>query len=323
MLAAILSRLLRMVVVMFGISVITFLIFFATPSSDPAARIAGKNAAQETIEAVRKDFGLDRPLYVQYGLMMQRLFISQDLTSFANRGQKIIPTVMAAAPATLSLVSGAAVLWMLGGILTGITAAAFRGRWPDKILMGLSMMAVAMPVFWVGEMVNLVTQNRLHDTWAFSWVPALGYTPFSQDAGLWFRSMVFPWLTLAFLYIGLYGRMLRTGIIETYQEDFIRTARAKGLTGRKVLLKHATRSAIIPIVIMFGMDFGVLVGGAAVLTEVVFGINGVGRLTYQALKVLDLPMIMATVLYASFFVVIANAVVDLLCLLIDPRMRRA
>lgn len=323
MLAAILSRLLRMVVVMFGISVITFLIFFATPSSDPAARIAGKNAAQETIEAVRKDFGLDRPLYVQYGLMMQRLFISQDLTSFANRGQKIIPTVMAAAPATLSLVSGAAVLWMLGGILTGITAAAFRGRWPDKILMGLSMMAVAMPVFWVGEMVNLVTQNRLHDTWAFSWVPALGYTPFSQDAGLWFRSMVFPCLTLAFLYIGLYGRMLRTGIIETYQEDFIRTARAKGLTGRKVLLKHATRSAIIPIVIMFGMDFGVLVGGAAVLTEVVFGINGVGRLTYQALKVLDLPMIMATVLYASFFVVIANAVVDLLCLLIDPRMRRA
>lgn len=323
MLAAVLSRLLRMVVVMFGISVITFLIFFATPSSDPAARIAGRNAAQETIEAVRKDFGLDRPLYVQYGLMMKRLFVTRDLTSFANRGQQIVPAVAAAAPATLSLVSGAAVLWMLGGILTGITAAAWRGRWPDKLLMGLSMMAVAMPVFWVGEMVNLITQNRLHDTWAFSWVPALGYTPFSQDPGLWFRSMVFPWLTLAFLYIGLYGRMLRTGIIETYQEDFIRTARAKGLTGRKVLLKHATRSAIIPIVIMFGMDFGVLVGGAAVLTEVVFGINGVGRLTYQALKVLDLPMIMATVLYASFFVVIANAVVDLLCLLIDPRMRRA
>ncbi len=323
MLAAVLSRLLRMVVVMFGISVITFLIFFATPSSDPAARIAGKNAAQETIEAVRKDFGLDRPLYVQYGLMMKRLFITRDLTSFANRGQQIVPAVAAAAPATLSLVSGAAVLWMLGGIVTGITAAAWRGRWPDKLLMGLSMMAVAMPVFWVGEMVNLVTQNRLHDTWAFSWVPALGYTPFSQDPGLWFRSMIFPWLTLALLYIGLYGRMLRTGIIETYQEDFIRTARAKGLTGRKVLLKHATRSAIIPIVIMFGMDFGVLVGGAAVLTEVVFGINGVGRLTYQALKVLDLPMIMATVLYASFFVVVANAVVDLLCLLIDPRMRRA
>ncbi len=323
MLAVILARLVRMVFVMFGISIITFLIFFATPSSDPAARIAGKNAAQETVEAVRRDFGLDRPLYVQYGLMMKRLFVTQDLTSFANRGQKIIPAVISAAPATLSLVTGAAVLWMVGGILTGILAAAFKGRWPDKILMGISMMAVAMPVFWVGEMVNLVTQSRFHDSWAFSWVPALGYTPISENPGLWFRSMVFPWLTLAFLYIGLYGQMLRTGIIETYQEDFIRTARAKGLSGRKVLLKHATRSAIIPIVIMFGMDFGVLVGGAAVLTEVVFGINGVGRLTYQALKVLDLPMIMATVLYASFFVVVANAVVDMACLLIDPRMRRA
>lgn len=322
MFAAVLSRLVRMVVVMFGISIITFLIFFATPGSDPASRIAGRNAAPETVEAVRKDFGLDRPLYVQYGIMMSRMFVTGDLTSFANRGQKIVPAVMAAAPATLSLVTGAAVLWMLGGMLTGILAAAFKGRWPDKILMGISMMAVAMPVFWVGEMVNLVTQSRLHDTWAFSWVPPLGYTPFSQDPGLWFRSLVFPWLTLSFLYVGLYGRMLRTGIVETYQEDFIRTARAKGLSGRKVLLKHATRSAIIPIVIMFGMDFGVLVGGAAVLTEVVFGINGVGRLTYQALKVLDLPMIMATVLYASFFVVVANAVVDLACLLIDPRMRR-
>jgi len=312
-----------MVVVMFGISVITFGIFFATPASDPAARIAGRNAAPETVEAVRKDFGLDRPLPVQYALMMKRLFITRDLTSFANRGQQIIPAITNAAPATLSLVSGAAILWMAGGILAGIVAAATKGRWPDKLLMGLSMAAVAMPVFWVGEMVNLVTQSRFHDTWAFSWVPPLGYAAFSADPWLWFKSLIFPWLTLAFLNIGLYGRVLRTGIIETYQEDFIRTARAKGLPARKVLLKHATRSAIIPIVIMFGMDFGVLVGGAAVLTEVVFGINGVGRLTYQALKVLDLPMIMATVLYASFFVVIANAVVDMLCLLIDPRMRRA
>ncbi|MFT4149136.1 MAG: ABC transporter permease [Paracoccaceae bacterium] len=323
MLTAVLARLLRMVVVMFGISVITFLIFFATPGSDPAARIAGRNAAPETVVAVRHDFGLDRPLYVQYGLMMNRLFVTQDLTSFVNRGQRIVPTIVAAAPATLSLVTGAAILWMLGGSLAGILAAAWKGRWPDKLLMGLSMMAVAMPVFWVGEMVNLITQSRFHDTWAFSWVPPLGYVPLSENPVQWFLSLVFPWLTLAFLYIGLYGRMLRTGIVETYQEDFIRTARAKGLSSRKVLLKHATRSAIIPIVIMFGMDFGVLVGGAAVLTEVVFGINGVGRLTYQALKVLDLPMIMATVLYASFFVVVANAVVDMLCILIDPRMRRA
>lgn len=322
MLAVILSRLTRMVVVMFGISVITFLIFFATPGADPAARIAGRNAAPETVAAVRHDFGLDRPIWVQYGVMMRKMFVTGDLTSFVNRGQKIVPTLTAAAPVTLSLVAGAAVLWMALGAATGIIAAAFKDRLPDKILMGVSMMAVAMPVFWVGEMVNLVTQSRLHDTWAFSWVPPLGYVPLSESPVRWFLALVFPWITLSFLYIGLYGRMLRTGIIETYQEDYIRTARAKGLTARRVLLKHATRAAIIPVVIMFGMDFGVLVGGAAVLTEVVFGLNGVGRLTYQALKVLDLPMIMAAVLYASFFVVLANAVVDLLCILIDPRLRR-
>jgi len=322
MLSAVLSRLLRMVLVMFGLSVICFAIFFATPAADPAARIAGRNAAQETLEAVRRDFGLDRPLYVQYAKMIQRLFISQDLTSFANRGQQIIPAIRAAAPATLSLVLGAAFFWMLGAALVGILAAIWHGRWLDRLLMGFSMMAVAMPVFWVGEMVNLISQSRLHDTWLFSWVPPLGYVPLTQDPWLWFKSLLLPWLTLALLYIGLYGRMLKTGIIETMQEDYIRTARAKGLPARRVLLKHATRSAIIPIVIMFGMDFGVLVGGAAVLTEVVFGINGVGRLTWQALKVLDLPMIMASVLYAAFFVVIANALVDLLCLWIDPRMRR-
>lgn len=322
MLTAILTRLARMGVVMFGISILTFAIFFVTPGADPAARIAGRNAAPQTVIAVRHDFGLDRPIWVQYGVMMRKLFVTRDLTSFVNRGEQIVPALRAAAPVTLSLVAGAAVLWMALGTLTGILAAAFKDRLPDKILMGVSMMAVAMPVFWVGEMVNLVTQSRLHDTWAFSWVPPLGYVPFGESPLRWALALVFPWLTLALLYIGLYGRMLRTGILETYQEDYIRTAHAKGLTARRVLLKHATRSAIIPVVIMFGMDFGVLVGGAAVLTEVVFGLNGVGRLTYQALRVLDLPMIMAAVLYASFFVVLANAVVDLLCLLIDPRMRR-
>jgi len=323
MLSAVFSRLLRMLLVMFGLSVICFAIFFATPAADPAARIAGRNAAQETLEAVRRDFGLNRPLYVQYAKMMQRLFVTRDLTSFANRGQHIIPAIAAAAPATLSLVLGAAVFWMLGAALVGIIAALCHNRLLDRLLMGFSMMAVAMPVFWVGEMVNLISQSRLHDTWLFSWVPPLGYVPLSENPALWFKSLLLPWLTLALLYVGLYGRMLKTGIVETMQEDFIRTARAKGLSARRVLLKHATRSAVIPIVIMFGMDFGVLVGGAAVLTEVVFGINGVGRLTWQALKVLDLPMIMATVLYAAFFVVIANALVDLLCLWIDPRMRKA
>lgn len=321
MIAAILRRLLHMVVVMFGISVIAFLIFFATPGSDPASRIAGRNAAPETVEAVRKDFGLDRPLAVQYVTLMRRLFVTRDLTSFANRGQKIIPAIAGAAPITLSLVGGAAVLWAAGGILFGVLAAAYRGTWIDKGLMALAMAGVATPVFWLGEVANLITQNRFHDTWMFSWVPPLGYKPFADGPFLWFKTLLIPWIVLATLYVGLYGRMLRTGILETYDEDYIRTARAKGLGEWTVLLKHATRAAIIPLVIMFGMDFGVLVGGAALLTEVVFGLNGVGRLTYLSLQRLDLPMILATVLYASFFVVVANAIVDILCALIDPRMR--
>lgn len=318
---AVLQRLGQMIFVMFGISALVFLIFFATPGSDPAARLAGRNASQETIEAIRKEFGFDRPLPVQYGVMMKRLFITQDLTSFVNRGYKIVPAVVAAAPVTLSLVAGAAVLWIVGGIFVGVLAALTRDTLIDRGLMALALIGVSMPVYWLGEMMNLLSQSRFHDTWLFSWVPALGYKPLMQDPIGWFKTLVIPWFTLAALYIGIYGRVLRANLVEAYQEDFIRTARAKGLSPARVMLRHALRTSLIPFVTMFGLDFGVLVGGAALLTEVVFGLNGVGRLTYQALLNLDLPMILGTVMYASFFVVIANALVDVVYVLIDPRVR--
>ncbi len=318
---AVLQRLGQMIFVMFGISALVFLIFFATPGSDPAARLAGRNASQETIEAIRKEFGFDRPLPVQYGVMMKRLFITQDLTSFVNRGYRIVPAVVAAAPVTLSLVAGAAVLWIVGGIFVGVLAALTRDTLIDRGLMALALIGVSMPVYWLGEMMNLISQNRFHDTWLFSWVPALGYKPLTQDPVGWFKTLVIPWFTLAALYIGIYGRVLRANLVEAYQEDFIRTARAKGLSPARVMLRHALRTSLIPFVTMFGLDFGVLVGGAALLTEVVFGLNGVGRLTYQALLNLDLPMILGTVMYASFFVVIANALVDVVYVLIDPRVR--
>jgi len=301
--------------------VVVFLIFFATPGSDPAARIAGRNAAPETVEQVRRDFGFDRPLPVQYVSMMKRLFVTQDLTSFVNRGQRVIPLVMDAAPITLSLVAGAAVIWVIGGILLGVVTAATAGTWVDKTLMIVALVGVSMPVFWLGEVMNLLSQSRLHDTWMFSWVPALGYKPFSEDPAGWFRTLVIPWFTLAALYVGIYGRVLRANLVEAYQEDFVRTARAKGLGPARVMLRHALRTSLIPFITMFGLDFGVLVGGSALLTEVVFGLNGVGRLTYLALLSLDLPMILATVLYASFFVVVANAAVDLVYLAVDPRTR--
>ncbi len=152
-------------------------------------------------------------------------------------------------------------------------------------------------------------------------MPALGYKPLMEDPAGWFKTLVIPWFTLAALYIGIYGRVLRANLVEAYQEDFIRTARAKGLSPARVMFRHALRTSLIPFVTMFGLDFGVLVGGAALLTEVVFGLNGVGRLTYQALLNLDLPMILGTVMYASFFVVVANALVDVVYVLIDPRVR--
>ncbi|WP_349257067.1 ABC transporter permease [Mesorhizobium sp.] len=321
MLAALVQRLAQMLFVMFGISVLVFLIFFATPGSDPAARIAGKNAAPETLVAVRHDFGLDQPLPVQYAVMMKKLFVTHDLVSFVNRGLKVVPAIIEAAPVTLSLVFGAAVFWLIGGLAVGILAAAWRDGFVDRILMILSLTGVAIPVFWLGEMTNLLSQNRLHDTLLFSWVPALGYVSLHADPTGWFKALLLPWLTLSLGFIGIYGRVLRANIVETYQEDFIRTARAKGISETRVLLRHALRMSLVPFVTMFGLDFGALVGGGALVTEVIFGLNGVGKLTYDSLQSLDLPVIMASVMYASFFVVLANAIVDMTYAVLDPRTR--
>ncbi len=316
-------RLVEMVFVLFSISILVFLIFFATPGADPAARIAGRGATPETLAAVRHNFGLDKPWPVQYGLMMKHLFITQDLTSFVNTGEKVVPAVLQAVPVTLSLVTGAAVLWLLFGVLVGVTAAAWRGRFVDRMLMMLSLIGVSMPVFWLGEVANLITQARFHNTWLFSWVPALGYTPFSQNPLLWFKGLVIPWVVLAVTYVGLYGRVLRANLVEALNEDYIRTARAKGLSEPQVIFRHALRMSLITLVSMFGLDFGLLVGGGALLIEVVSSLPGVGMLTYQALQNLDLPFIMATVMYGAIFIVVANTAVDMLYVVIDPRARDA
>jgi peptide/nickel transport system permease protein len=323
MIGAILRRLLQTVFVLVGVSVLLFLIFFATPGADPSARIAGRNASPETLAAVRHEFGFDRPIYIQYERMMVKLFVTRDLTSFVNRGQQVVPAVMQAAPVTLSLVFGAAGIWVVVSIGIGTIAAATHGGLIDRFLMMSALVGISIPVFWLGEVVNLFTQSRLHDTWLFSWVPGLGYTPFFDDPGLWFRSMVFPWITLAVLFIGIYARVLRSDLVAAYNEDFIRTARAKGLGPVRIMVHHALRTSLVTFVSLFGLDFAQLVGGGALLTEVVFGLNGVGRLTYVALANLDLPMIMATVMYSAIFVVLANAIVDILYAALDPRVRDA
>ena len=316
----ILRRFAAALFVLFAISVLVFLIFFATPGVDPAARIAGRNASQQTLAQVRQEFGLDRPLPIRYLLMMRHLFVDRDLTSYVNRGAQVIPQIWQAVPITLSLVVGAAVLWMFFGVLMGTVAAARRGTALDPLLVLLGVVGVSMPVYWLGEVVNLVTQSALHDS-VFSWVPPLGYVPLTENPLQWALHLLFPWLTLAVLYAGIYARVLRGELLSALNEDYVRTARAKGLSERRILVKHALRCSLIPIVSLFGLDFGVLVGGAALLTEVVFGLPGVGKLTFDALQNVDLPVIMGCVLYAAFFVVLANAVVDLLYAVLEPRVR--
>jgi peptide/nickel transport system permease protein len=316
----IVRRSLWTVLVMFVITALVFIIFFKTPGVDPARAIAGRNPSPQTLAEVRAQFGLDRPLVVQYGLMMKRIFVTRDLVSYSDQGVLVVPEVLAAAPATLSLVFGAAAIWIIMAIVMGVAAARLRGRVYDPILMILALIGVSTPVFWLGQVVNLVTQGKLHSS-VFSWLPPLGYNSLTANPLMWFEGLIFPWITLSILYIGFYARVLRANLLEIQSEDYGRTARAKGLSERRVLVRHTLRTSMITFVSLFGLDFGALVGGGAILTEVVFGIHGVGFLTYQALTNLDLPTIMATVIYGGFFIVLANTLVDIAYAWLDPRVR--
>ncbi len=306
------GRLLQGIAVLFGISVLVFLIFFATPGADPAARLAGRGASPETLAAVRAQYGLDRALPVQYARMMQGLFVTRDLTSFVNRGQAVVPAVLDAAPVTLALAGGAAVLWLALGLGIALLATAFRAG--GRLAIGAGLVGMSVPAFWLGEVVNLLTQRVFHGTWLLGWVPPLGFPPS-------FAGMVLPWTTLALLYAGIYGRVLHAGLAEALRSDPVRTARAKGVGEAAVLLRHALRLSVVPVVALFGLDFGALVGGGTVLTEVVFGLHGVGKVTYDALQTLDLPMLMAVVMYGAVAVVVVNAVADGVVWGLDPRRR--
>jgi peptide/nickel transport system permease protein len=317
----IIRRFASAVLVLFAISVTVFLIFFATPGVNPAARIAGRSASPQIVAEVAKTFGLNRPLPVRYLIMMDHLFIKQDLTSYVNIGDKVVPQITRAAPITLSLVIGAAVIWLIVGILGGVIAAANQGKFIDPLIMFIGIAAVSVPAFWLGEVVNLLTQSKFHSS-IFSWVPSSGYVSITTSPWQWFLHLLFPWLTLAALYAGIYARVLRAELVNALNEDYVRTARAKGLSERRILFRHAFRCSLISIVSLFGLDFGALIGGAALLTEVVFGLPGIGLLTYTSLQNLDLPVIMGCVMYGAFFVVLANAVVDVLYAYLDPRVRR-
>lgn len=321
MITFIVRRLAGMIGVLFALSVLVFLIFFAIPGINPARQLAGRNATPQTLAAIKASFGLNRPLPVQYWRLMDQLLISRDLQSYTNRGVKVIPELLSATPVTLSLVLGATVIWIVFSIALGVIAAVLRNTVWDWALMVACLVAVSLPVFWLGLVANLLTQDRWHSFFLFSWVPPPGYTPLTQDPVLWFKQLLIPWFVLATFYVGLYARVLRSALIEISSEDFIRTARSKGISERQLVVRHMLRNSLTTYSSLFGLDFGVLVGGGALLVEVVFNLPGVGLLTYQSLAGLDLPVIMATVLYGGAFIIIANACVDVLHARLDPRIR--
>ena len=308
-------RLIGAVVVLAVVSVVVFMIFVKIPGGDPAARIAGRTANPESVERVRKSFGFDKPFYVQYGRMMKQIFTAK-LTSYINR-QNVVQEIKAGIPATFSLVIGAAIIWLTFGVLVGVIAAVSAGRWSDRTITILALIGISLPVFWLG----LVARYVFAQGHPFAWFPDSGYVGLTDNPWQWFLHLLMPWWVLAVLFIGFYGRVMRSNILDTINEDYVRTARAKGLPPRRVLVKHVVRTSLIPIITLFGLDFGATIGGGAIITESVFDLKGVGWYSANAIGQLDLPPIMAVTLFGAFFIVVFSTLVDLAYAWLDPRIR--
>jgi peptide/nickel transport system permease protein len=312
----IVRRLAHMAFVLVAISMITFFIFNVFPGGgvdDQVLRIAGRNSNEVIREQVKKDYGLDRPVYVQYWEMMKKT-VHGDLISYSDQ-RNVREEIVRGLPATASLVIGAGLLWLFAGIVVGMLSALYAGKFVDRALTAFAMVGISMPVFWLG----LVALYYL--TYKVEWFPAGGYTPITEDPLDWAWHLILPWVVLATLFIGFYSRVLRSNILDVENEDYVRTARAKGLSERRILVKHTLRNALIPIVTLFGLDFGATIGGGAILTESVFGLQGVGQYTAESIGKLDVPPVMGVVLYGAFAIVFVNAVVDILYAYLDPRIR--
>jgi len=314
MAAFIFRRLLGMVLVLAVVSFLTFLIFIKIPGGDPALRMAGKNPTPQLIANIRKDFGFDQPFYVQYKDMMEHIFVKQDLKSNVDQ-TNVVEQIKAGLPATFSLSIGAGLLWLFSGIVVGTISAVRAGKMTDRGITVLALIGISMPVFWLG----LEVRYYLAET--NTWFPDGGYVPITQNPVDWFYHLILPWTVLAVLFIGVYGRVLRSNILDTINEDYVRTAKAKGLDGGKVLRRHVLRNSLIPVITLFGLDFAAVLGGGAILTESVFDLNGVGQYAARSIGSLDLPPIMGVTLYGAFFIVFFSAMVDLVYAWLDPRIR--
>lgn len=314
----IIRRLLWVIVLLFLVSLITFIIFYLFPSADPAVLRAGHQPSPALIEAIRHRFGLDQPWYVQYFNYMKALVLHFDFGYSYQNDIAVKTQIFSRLPATISLALGAAVVWLVFGLAIGIISAIRPRSRFDRAAMGAALVAISAPVFWLGLVALYLFASDIGKLPIF---PGQGsYAPLSQDPAKWFTSLLMPWFVLAASFAAIYARLLRANLIDTMSEDYIRTARAKGLSERRVTLRHGLRSAITPIVTLAGLDIGVLLGGA-ILTETVFNIPGIGRLVFDSIVNSDLPMIQGTVLLGAFFILIANLVVDIAYAFIDPRVR--
>lgn len=328
MLRFIVKRLLIAVITLWAISSVTFLVFFAVPAS-PAETMCSKNCDQNTVNAINKSLGMDKPLITQYvdyhvGLFKGRTFeragfpdevCPAPCLAYSFRTHEPVTDILKRAlPVTVSIVVGAATMWLIVGISLGMFSALRRGTVFDKASIAFSLVGASMPVYFFGLVLLAIF------VFGLKWLDTPHYISPWDSFGGWVGGMILPWCALAFIFAAQYARLSRSQMLETLSEDYIRTARAVGLPKRTVYLKHAFRAAITPIVTIAGIDIGGALGGA-VITETTFGMQGMGQYAVQAIPNLNLPVILATVLVAAFFIVTANVIVDCLYAVIDPRVK--
>jgi peptide/nickel transport system permease protein len=319
MVVYILRRIVWAVVVLLAVTLITFFIFYKLPPGDPALRFVGKQPTAESIALVRHNLGLDKPFYVQYVKFLKAIVLG-DKYGWPGLGYSydssvpIRDKIIEKAPRTLSLIVGASILWLCMGVLVGVISAVKRRTAVDRIAMGFALFGISAPVFWLGLMALFIFWYKL------SLTAGTGYTPITESPTQWASHLILPWIVLALLYAAIYARMVRGNLLDAMGEDYIRTARAKGLSERTVIFRHGLRASLAPIVTMFGLDIALLVGGA-VITETVFNLDGLGFMAVDSVFRQDLPATLGVVLIATFAVVFMNLVVDILYAFLDPRVR--
>jgi peptide/nickel transport system permease protein len=306
-------RILSMLFVLFLISVLTFLIFNVIPNGDPAVRMAGRNATSEQVTRLREDWGFDKPIFVQYATTMGKVF-SGDLISYSSQ-LNVLEEIRKGVPRTFSLAIGAAIMWMAFAVALGLYTAIRAGQFSDRFLNILALIGISMPVFWVGALMNYYLGFKA------GIFPNGGYVKLTDDPLDWLYHLIMPWTALSLLFIGIYSRVLRSNVLDTINDDYVRTARAKGIPERQVLIRHVLRNSMIPIVTLWGLDFGAVLGGGAILTETVFDLQGVGQYAAESINQLDVPPVLAVTMFGAFFIVLLNTLVDIVYAALDPRIR--